>query len=202
MIQSTFLDPISTMILQGECRVELISGFIPESSEIYHNLIDQLDWRQDQITLYGKTHDVPRLQGWYADSGLTYTYSHIKLEPTPWNELLLDLKKRIEDSCQVEFNSVLCNYYRHGSDYVAWHSDNEPELGHEPVIASLSFGATRKFVLREKRDKKKKIELNLKSGDLLLMSGKTQELYEHQISKTKKEKEGRVNLTFRQVIRS
>jgi alkylated DNA repair dioxygenase AlkB len=202
MIQSTFLDPISTMILQGECRVELISGFIPESSEIYHNLIDQLDWRQDQITLYGKTHDVPRLQAWYADAGLTYTYSHIKLEPTPWNELLLDLKKRIEDSCQAEFNSVLCNYYRHGSDYVAWHSDNEPELGQEPVIASLSFGATRKFVLREKRDKKKKIELNLKSGDLLLMSGKTQELYEHQISKTKKEKEGRVNLTFRQVIRS
>lgn len=202
MIQSTFLDPISTMILQGECRVELISGFIPESSEIYQNLINQLDWRQDQITLYGKTHDVPRLQAWYADPGLTYTYSHIKLEPTPWNELLLDLKKRIEGPYQAEFNSVLCNYYRHGSDYVAWHSDNEPELGEEPVIASLSFGATRKFVLREKRDKKKKIELSLKSGDLLLMSGKTQELYEHQISKTKKEKEGRVNLTFRQIIRS
>ena len=140
MIQSTFLEPTSTVILKDECHVNLISDFIPESSRVYQELREQLLWRQDQITLYGKTHDVPRLQAWYADKGLSYTYSNIRLDPTPWNDLLLDLKERIEGAFQGELNSVLCNYYRHGGDYVAWHSDNEPELGETPIIASLSFG--------------------------------------------------------------
>lgn len=201
MIQDNLFHSQKSVLLDDECNVVLLPSFIPNSSQVFKELMEELEWRQDQITLYGKTHDVPRLQAWYADSGLTYTYSHILLEPTPWNPILLRLKKEIEDYSGTMLNSVLCNFYRCGSDYVAWHSDNEPELGNDPFIASLSFGDTRKFVLRKKVDRKEKIEINLGSGDLLLMSGKTQEVYEHQIVKTKKKVEGRINLTFRQIIR-
>jgi len=202
MIQESFLNSTETILLDDECKVVLLSSFISDSAQVFNQLKEELDWRQDQITLYGKTHDVPRLQAWYADPGLTYTYSNILLEPTPWNPILLKLKTAIEEHSGQKLNSVLCNLYRYGSDYVAWHSDNEPELGEEPFIASLSFGETRKFVFRKKDNKRDKIEVNLGSGDLLLMSGKTQEVYEHQIVKTKKKVEGRINLTFRQIIRS
>ncbi len=202
MIQNSLLDSHVTLLLDGECRVELISSFIKDAQAVFETLEKGLSWRQDKITLYGKTHDVPRLQAWYADPGLSYTYSHIRLEPTPWHTELLRLKKLVENRSGVTFNSVLCNYYRTGDDYVAWHSDDEKELGKNPTIASLSFGSSRKFVLREKLDKNEKIEINLGNGDLLLMSGRTQEIYEHQIVKTKKDVEGRINLTFRQIIKS
>ncbi|TNF30500.1 MAG: alpha-ketoglutarate-dependent dioxygenase AlkB [Deltaproteobacteria bacterium] len=200
MIQNNFLGPHSSVILDDECHVRLISSFVSNPTSVFKELQEELLWRQDKITLYGKTHDVPRLQAWYADPGLTYTYSHIQLSPLPWYPLLIELKKQIEKHTNESFNSVLCNYYRTGNDYVAWHADDEKELGIQPTIASLSLGGARKFVLREKKKKTNKIELNLGSGDLLLMSGRTQEIFEHQIVKTKKEVEGRINLTFRRII--
>jgi alkylated DNA repair dioxygenase AlkB len=202
MIQNNFLEPHSTVILDDDCHVKLVSSFVSDSMAVFKELQEDLSWRQDKITLYGKTHDVPRLQAWYADPGLTYTYSHIQLQPVQWHPLLIELKKQIEQYSNESFNSVLCNYYRTGNDYVAWHADDEKELGTKPIIASLSLGGARKFVLREKKNKTNKIELNLGSGDLLLMCGRTQEIFEHQIVKTKKEVEGRINLTFRRIIRS
>lgn len=160
-------------------------------------LIDEVAWRQDQITLYGKTHPVPRLQAWYADAGLTYTYSKIKLEPTPWIPKLSHLREKLEALCDAPFNSVLCNLYRDGADKNGWHRDNEPELGREPVIASISYGAVRKFSLRHLKTKNR-IDLELPSCSLLLMRGLSQHEWEHQLIATKKPVSQRLNLTFRQ----
>ncbi|MCO4792780.1 MAG: alpha-ketoglutarate-dependent dioxygenase AlkB [Bacteriovoracaceae bacterium] len=203
-MQQSSLFPVSSesIINTNECRVELFRGFISNHQNYFFQLVEGLAWQQDQITLYGKTHNVPRLQAWYGDPGMEYTYSGIHLMPNNWTLELKELKEKIESYTAQKFNSVLCNFYRSGSDYVAWHSDNESELGPNPFIASLSFGEERKFILREKDNKVSKVELLLGSGDLLLMSDKTQEVYEHQISKTKKVTEGRINLTFRQIIRS
>jgi len=121
----------------------------------FAQIYNAIAWRQDSITLYGKTHPLPRLQAWYADPGLDYTYSRIKLEPLPWSELLLQIKKQVEDLSGHQFNSVLCNLYRDGRDKNSWHRDNEPELGTNPVIASLSFGEARKFSLRHLETKER-----------------------------------------------
>jgi len=162
-------------------------------------LVDEVAWRQDQITLYGKTHPVPRLQAWYADPGLTYTYSRIRLEPTPWHPLLTQIRQQLMQLCDAPFNSVLCNLYRDGSDKNGWHRDNEPELGNEPVIASISYGAVRRFSLRHLKTKER-IDLELPSCSLLLMRGRSQHDWEHQLVATKKEVRQRLNLTFRNRI--
>lgn len=159
-------------------------------------LIDELAWRQDQITLWGKTHPVPRLQAWYADNGLSYTYSKIRMEAEPWNEKLLKIKNEVIHLTGHHFNSVLCNLYRSGADKNGWHRDNEIELGINPIIASVSFGAVRKFSLRH-RTSKKKIDIDLPSCSLLLMKGESQHAWEHKLAATKKVIAPRLNLTFR-----
>lgn len=159
-------------------------------------LIDNLAWRQDQITLWGKTHPVPRLQAWYADKGLSYTYSNIKLEALAWTAELTCIRNRVNELCNVNFNSVLCNLYRGGKDKNGWHRDNEPELGKQPKIASVSYGAVRKFSLRH-RESKERIDIFLPSGSLLFMRGDSQIKWEHQLAPTKKEIDVRLNLTFR-----
>ncbi|MFN6182160.1 MAG: alpha-ketoglutarate-dependent dioxygenase AlkB family protein, partial [Dolichospermum sp.] len=115
----------------------------------------------------------------------------------PWNTTLKFIKSKVEEIAKVSFNSVLINLYRHGKDSVSWHSDDEPELGKNPIIASVSFGATRRFSLRHKHSKNHKIAIDLTSGSLLLMQGETQHFWQHQIAKTAKEIQPRINLTFR-----
>ncbi len=159
-------------------------------------LIEELAWRQDQITLWGKTHPVPRLQAWYADNGLSYTYSKIRMEAEVWNEKLLTIKNEVVTLTGHHFNSVLCNLYRSGADKNGWHRDNEPELGVNPAIASISFGAVRKFSLRHRKTKRK-IDIELPSCSLLLMKGESQHAWEHQLAATKKVISSRLNLTFR-----
>jgi alkylated DNA repair dioxygenase AlkB len=159
----------------------------------------QLQWKQPQLTLYGKRVDIPRLQAWYGDKQACYQYSGLALTPLPWVKPLLEIKQQLVQKLSLRFNSVLANYYRDGQDCVAWHSDDEKALGENPVIASISLGGERKFQLKHKHSGLTH-EIWLKSGDLLLMSGVTQRFWLHQIPRTKKTVSPRINLTFRQII--
>lgn len=201
MFQLNLFDhEIENILCHDECLVRLHRNFLEDQESFYIRLKNHLNWTQDKITLYGKTHPVPRLQAWYGDPGMSYSYSGIQLETQAWTESLFDLKTMVERQTGELFNSVLCNYYRGGEDHVAWHSDNEKGLGRNPSIASLSLGAGRKFMLRNKKIRSEKYQVDLFGGDLLLMTGSTQTIFEHQVSKTKKCVEGRINLTFRKII--
>jgi alkylated DNA repair dioxygenase AlkB len=187
---------------------------------MYDELKRQVAWEQTDIFLYGKKMRIPRLNAWYAAPQCGYTYSGKYFEPLPWIPLLLEIKAAVEetlrplwikaiaqgeDTTREMFNSVLVNCYRDGLDSVAWHSDDEPELGKNPIVASLSLGADRQFQLRHKdRQKHVKSEqykqnLCLSDGDLLLMHGSMQHYWQHQIPKTKKVVGERINITFRQI---
>ncbi|WP_299487687.1 alpha-ketoglutarate-dependent dioxygenase AlkB [Acaryochloris sp. IP29b_bin.137] len=166
--------------------------------QMFAALEAEIAWRQDSATLFGRHHLLPRLTAWYGDPGKTYRYSGIRMEPLLWTPTLLQIKAAIETIAQVEFNSVLLNLYRHGQDSMGWHSDDEPELGLNPVIGSVSFGGCRRFLLRYKGDKSiPKVELNLTNGSLLLMQGPTQHFWQHHVPKTKRPVDPRINLTFR-----
>jgi alkylated DNA repair dioxygenase AlkB len=169
-----------------------------ESDLIFQQLLTEINWRQDKIKFYGKEINIPRLTAWYGDNGKSYTYSHITMNPLAWTPVLLTIKNRIEEVAKVYFNGVLINFYRHGKDSMGWHSDDEAELGKDPIIASVSFGGARKFQLRHRFNKTlAKQEFNLTHGSLLMMQGKTQEYWQHQIPKTSKSVMPRINLTFR-----
>ena len=165
----------------------------------YAKLIEKVQWKEKIIQMYGRDVLVPRLSSWYADKEKNYTYSGALHTPLNWISELLVLKQDVEKRTQASFNSVLCNLYRNNQDSVAWHSDDEPELGNQPIIASLSFGETRVFQFRRKDDHKKKFALELPSGSCLLMRGDTQKLWQHQIAKTTQSLKPRINLTFRLV---
>ncbi|QGX38834.1 alpha-ketoglutarate-dependent dioxygenase AlkB [Permianibacter aggregans] len=169
-------------------------------AELRQRLVDELHWQQTPIRIYGREVMQPRLTAWYGDADAAYRYSGVTHEPLPWHPLLWDIKALVEQYSASTFNSVLCNYYRSGQDSMGWHSDNEPELGPEPVIASLSFGAARRFLLQHKKDKSLQWQCSLGEGDLLLMRGATQRFYRHSVPKTAKTTDLRINLTFRRII--
>ena len=143
------------------------------SQQYLTQLYQTICWRQDQMLMYGRTLNIPRLQAWYADSELSYHYSKMTLTPNEWTPLLIDLLNQVNDFCGAHFNSVLINCYRDHQDSVGWHSDDEIELGDNPLIASLSFGATRDFHLKCKSDGES-VKLPLQSGSLLVMGDKSQ----------------------------
>lgn len=172
----------------------------PERDRFLTELTQSIQWRQDSITLFGRSLLQPMLTAWYGDPGKVYTYSNLTLTPTPWILPLLELKKKVDEISGVAFNSVLLNLYRDGNDSMGWHSDDEPELGHNPVIGSLSLGGTRRFMLRHCTDKSLKHQLELTSGSFLLMRGATQHHWQHQIPKTKRPVPPRINLTFRVIF--
>lgn len=169
-----------------------------ETTTIMRSLLNSIDWQQEQITLYGKTFDVPRLQAWFGDLEAGYQYSNLTMRPLPWNPLLLKLKKKCENASSSNFNSVLVNLYRSGQDGVGRHADNESELGQQPVIASLSFGETRNLDFYHNQSKNK-VRLPLANGSLLLMRGATQSCWQHAVAKSKKILTPRINLTFRYI---
>ncbi len=171
-----------------------------EAGRLFVRLYETTAWQQDRIRLYGREIALPRLQAWYGDSGCTYQYSGITLHPMAWTPWLLEIKERIDQVLNISLNSVLINLYRDGQDSNGWHADNEPELGAEPVIASLSLGAVRRFRLRNNSDKSQTINLDLNPGSLLVMSGATQQYWQHCIPKTARKVEPRINLTFRQIL--
>ncbi|KIA87587.1 alpha-ketoglutarate-dependent dioxygenase AlkB [Flavobacterium sp. AED] len=156
-----------------------------------------INWHHDKLNMYGKELFLPRYSAWYGDSDKPYTYSGITLQPNNWNKGLLYIKEQIEKLAMVKFNSVLMNWYRDGEDYINWHTDAEKELGNNPIIGSINFGATRRFLLRRNDDHSVKIEFPLKHGTLLIMRGELQHHWQHSVPKEKKIKETRINLTFR-----
>ena len=171
------------------------------SEHLKNTLIEETPWRQEKIVLWGKEHLQPRLSAWYGDAGNAYSYSGIKLEPSPWTATLLRIREDIERMTGHCFNSVLLNLYRDEHDSVGWHSDDEIELGKHPAIASLSLGETRIFKLRHKtRKDQKTVLVPLGDGSLLLMTGATQHFWRHAVDKEKKPKGARLNLTFRTVV--
>ena len=188
-------------VLLPDADIEYIEGLysVEEATELFTVLQQSLDWRHDDIRMFGKIMKVPRLQAWYSDNGLTYRYSNMTLASKPWTATLAILKKRISDYCQHDFNAVLANLYRDQRDSVSWHSDDEAELGNMPIIASLSLGAARDFQLKH-IDYKEKLTLSLSTGSLLIMRGDTQRYWQHCVPKRAKEIEARINLTFRKII--
>ena len=183
-----------------DARVVLYSSFYSQADaeRLFSELRRGINWNQDHISLYGKKHPLPRLTAWYGEPGIVYDYSGIVVESIPWTDLLQSIRSKVQDVTNESFNSVLLNFYRSGKDGVAWHSDDEPVLGPNPIIASVSFGHPRKFLLRHKRTKQVE-EYELGNGDILLMAGTTQGYWEHQVPKTKKDVGERINLTFRRI---
>ena len=168
-----------------------------EADTIYAELTNEIPWQQDEITVYGKKYPQPRLTALFGNEGNPYSYSNIKMQPHPWNLLLQKIKSKVESVSDTNFTTVLLNYYRDGKDSNGWHADNEKELGTNPVIASVSFGAERTFQLKHNSDKDQKKSIVLEHGSLLLMKGTTQHFWKHQIPKTAKPVGPRINLTFR-----
>ncbi len=172
-----------------------------DAEELYQLFMKKIKWTQSEVFVYGKKHLEPRLTAWYGDEGAVYSYAKKKLVPEQWFSELVKLKKDVERMIPgTTFNSVLMNLYRDGNDKMGWHADNEKELGLNPVIASLSLGATRFFDLKHKQDSAQKFRYELKSGMLLIMSGKLQENWLHQIPQQRKVHQPRINLTFRKVV--
>ncbi len=186
-----------------DAEIIYLHDFISHDESIHYLeiLLDQIDWQQNQIKMFGKVYDEPRLTAWYGDQGLSYTYSGIQLEPKPWTGVLQRLKEKVSEVAKTQFNSALLNYYRDGQDSMGYHQDNEKELGINPTIASLTFGAERTFQLKHITDKSiKRKDIPLKSGSLLIMAGATQHHWKHQIPKTKKHVGPRLNITFRVIL--
>ena len=184
-------------------RIVLFEKFITSAQSITcFNELRAIDWLDHKILMYGKWVSEPRGVSFFGDENIEYTYSGKKIRAEKWNNLLLSLKNEINQKTDSYYNSVLVNHYKDGEDYMGWHSDNEIELGNDPHIASLSFGAPRDFILRLKSDHTKKIKILLNSGDLLLMEDKIQKLWEHSLPKRKKIEEARINLTFRSILQT
>jgi alkylated DNA repair dioxygenase AlkB len=187
----------------ADADLKLMQAFYrPPLSEQYKNaLLEEVTWSQEKIVIGGAERLQPRLSAWYGDEGKDYTYSGITLEPHPWSPTLLRIKEDIEAATGERFNSVLVNLYRDERDSVGWHSDNERELGSNPVIASLSLGETRTFKFKHKTRKDlKTLSLPLTDGSLLLMAGTTQKFWRHAVDKEREAKRQRINLTFRNVL--
>jgi len=205
MNQLSLLDPVQAWdyVDLPDAHIKFMPDFIDHSEQetLLAKLLSEIPWRQDYISMFGKRHPLPRLQQWFGDEGLSYKWSGILMKPLPWTPMLISLRRRVEAAVDgVSFNSVLLNRYRSGNDTVAWHADNERDLGPEPVIASVSLGARRDFLLRHAlRGDVPQFSISLSSGSLLLMTGRTQQCWEHSIPRRKGVNSERVNLTFRQI---
>ncbi len=169
---------------------------------VFRELLETTAWQQREMNIYGRKVLQPRLTAWYGDPDRAYIYSGIRNVPLPWSNLLLVLKGTIEDCTGERFNSVLLNYYRDNNDSMGFHSDDERELGPNPVIASLSFGDTRTFLFKhKKRNDFEIIPVVLTNGSLLLMKGATQTFWKHAINRERRPCGPRINLTFRKVYK-
>ena len=168
-----------------------------DADRFFKNFKADVPWQQDDIKVFGKTYQQPRLTALFAENQKSYSYSNIVMHPNPFSPALLEVKVKLEKWTGVHFTTCLMNLYRHGKDSNGWHADDEKELGPNPIIASISLGEERFFHLRHKSDKNRKHKLLLEHGSLLLMQGETQHCWQHQIPKTAKPVKERINLTFR-----
>ena len=184
-----------------DARLIFTPAWLPrgEADALMAGLQETIAWERHRIRLFGREHDVPRLSCWIGDPGASYRYSGASFTPRPWPPLLANMRARLEAELDVPFNSVLANLYRDGRDCMGWHSDDEPELGPAPVIASLSLGGERRFVLKHRRDPAIRHVLVLPHGSLLVMAGATQRHYRHALPRTARAATPRINLTFRRI---
>ncbi len=166
-----------------------------EADALLADLKARAPWKQE-ISQFGRP--FPRLTAYHADPGVTYRYSGVEHQAAPWPDFLVPIRRRVEEAAAAPFNSLLLNYYRDGSDSIGYHSDDEPELGLNPIVPSLSLGATRRFVLRHTRTREK-LTFDLTHGSLLLMAGTTQHHWQHAVPKTSAAVGERINLTFRNI---
>ena len=193
-------------LLPYDGKVNDLGVIIDDATALYHTLLNELPWQPDIVTLFGKTHITTRKIVWMGDTGADYQYSGHVRQTVPWSDIVFHVKQKIEQSLAeigviANFNTCLLNYYPSGADGMGYHADDEKELGHQPVIASLSLGATRKFVFKHKKTQDK-VELYLESGQLVVMHGDTQTFWKHTITKTKTVDTGRISLTFRHMLTS
>lgn len=172
-----------------------------KADHYYSRFLETIDWQQDEVIIFGKRIVTKRMTGWYGEKEFEYTYSKITRKARLWTPELIQLKELVEKKTGLEFNSCLLNLYHSGEEGMSWHADAEAELGKDPAIASLSLGAERKFVLKNKASKDK-VSVELEHGSLLLMSGQTQKHWLHSLPKTKKVTEPRINLTFRKIVKT
>ena len=197
------MDKNSSLIKADNLSVKYIENFFDfDQSQLYmKHLTNDIKWKREKIRMWGREIVTKKRIAWYADEGKSYTYSGSTFHPDQWNELLLEIKKYVEQYIKFQFNSVLLNEYPNGKVGMGWHSDDERELGIDPIIASLSFGANRDFIFKHKTDKRfENIKIHLKSGSLLLMLGSTQHHWKHSLPKRVKVKQPRINLTFRKIL--
>lgn len=193
------LDAESTTLDLPDADITFLPGWLDTATadRLLAEVSDTTPWRQDTLRIHGRSVAVPRLNSWHGDAGRTYAYSGIALGVEPWTPALAEVRDLVQEAVAVTFPGVLANLYRGGHDSVAWHSDDEPELGPEPTIASVSLGATRRFQLRHRVDPTLRHQLDLTHGSLLVMRGPTQQRWSHQVPKTARSVAPRVNLTFR-----
>lgn len=194
-----FLDKTPIVFDLPDAEIIYYSNFFETeiSNEYFSKLRQETNWQQDEIVVFGKKHLQPRLTALYGNDGKPYSYSNIVMQPIPWTYLLMFIKNEIENVCNENFTTALLNLYRNGIDSNGWHADNEQELGRNPVIASVSFGAERKFQLQHNTIKDAKLNFNLEHGSLLIMKGTTQHFWKHQVPKTTKKVSERINITYR-----
>jgi len=187
-------------------KFELLDGglllydpaFLPlaDADSLFAHLRDTVPWKQE-----GRPPRMfPRLTAWYANPGVTYSYSGVTHQAVPWTPELLDVKQRAEAAADATWNSLLLNFYRDGRDSIGFHADDESELGTNPVIGSISLGAERRFVLKHPASGET-LEFNLPHGSLLVMGGTSQHHWRHGVPKTRKPVGPRINLTFRRILR-
>jgi alkylated DNA repair dioxygenase AlkB len=182
--------------------VEYYSSFLCryEADTCFHRLLETIVWQSRSIKMFGKSIPIPRLTAWYADPGAIYRYSGLTEVPAAWTPELDEMRRNVAAHCEVGFNSVLANLYRDGSDSMGWHSDDERELGPEPIIASISFGEERRFEFRSRDARRDKLSILLEHGSLLVMKGETQANWMHRLPKSRHVTEPRINLTFRAIV--
>jgi alkylated DNA repair dioxygenase AlkB len=189
-------------LLPFDGEVLLFENFFEkkESERYFNHLLNEIKWKQEPIKIFGKEVMQPRLTSFYGDVEKGYAYSGIIMKPNQWTNELIEIKNKIEDVAEVKFTSALLNLYRDGKDSMGWHRDNEKELGSNPVIASVSFGESRIFKLRNYKNKKNVKSIELSNGSFLLMKGETQHYWEHALPKTSRRTGKRINITFRVII--
>lgn len=194
-------EDFAVIALDDTCNIWLLEQALP--SHVATTALEQLQqstpWEQPSIRLYGKRHPVPRLQAWYGESHTRYVYSGLVMEPLPWTPLLDNLRGQVQRLTAHSYNSVLLNLYRHGRDCMGWHADDEPELGENPWIASLSLGVSRDFSFRRKGETRTRWKIPLVHNSLLLMSPAIQQHWQHSLPR-RAGSGARINLTFRQVL--
>lgn len=188
------------LLLEGDLLYYPTAFSAAQSDQLYQRLRGEIQWQQENIQIYGKTHRIPRLQCWIGDPQYRYRYSGKTFLPYPWPSTCQQLLNRLNAISDTRFNSTLANWYRSGMDHMGWHSDDEPELGPEAVIASFSFGDCRDFALRRVGETRQHIKIPLANGSLLLMKAGMQQRWQHALPQRKKQSSGRINLTFRKIL--